>query len=115
MFLATLRYFGSFIPVGRDFTNAAAGGYEPSVGLLGTVYRNMASFAKDVRNKGMGKTVSADWLTHLMTALGMATGIGGTQVGKTITGVSGAVTGRERPRDLTEYRQLLRTGHTRPR
>jgi hypothetical protein len=114
MFMATLRYFGSYVPGARDFTNAVAGGYEPSVGLLGTVYRNLSSFANDVKNKGVGKTVNQDWLTHLMTTFGFATGVGGTQVGKTLTGIGGLATGRERPQGQAQYRQLLRTGHTRP-
>lgn len=112
---ATVRYFGSFLVGVRDITNAAFYGYEPSVGLVGTVGKSLTDIARDAKAAGFQKTVSKDWLTHMATALGMATGIGGTQVGKTATGVVGLETGRERPRSFNEYRQMLRTGHTKAR
>jgi hypothetical protein len=49
-------------------------------------------------------------ITHSFTALGMATGLGGAQIGKTVQGLTHYVQGTERPRTFDEWRQMLRTG-----
>jgi hypothetical protein len=113
--LATVRHIGSGYIGIRDFTNALASGYEPSVGLLGTVSKSLTNFGRDLAKVGAGKTLSKDWITHLATAIGFASGLGGTQVGKTVTGLRNLLNGSEVPRTFDEYRQQLRTGHKKAR
>lgn len=115
MLLALTRHVGSYIIGLRDITNGIAGGYEPSVGLLGTVMKSMTNLGRDINRLGTGKALRKDWMTDLATALGFATGIGGPQVGKTGGFIVDLATGKERPRTLNEYRQGLRTGHSRAR
>lgn len=116
VFLATLRHFGAgFIGV-RDITNAAAHGYEPSVGLLGTLGKEIAGTGREMARVGAGKELSKNWLIHAFTALGFATGLGGAQLGKTSSYLKDRATGAERkPRSFSELRQGLRTGHSKPR
>jgi hypothetical protein len=111
---ATARQFGASIIFMRDMTNAAFSGYEPSIGLLGTVMKSISDTAKDIHKSGTGQ-LSKDWMIHSFTALGMLTGVGGSQVGKTGSFVKDLATGRERPRTFNEYRQGLRTGHSKAR
>lgn len=115
-FLATLRHFGAGYIGMRDVTNAVANGYEPSVGLIGTVMKSATNAARDIKNAAAtGKTISKDWMTHAATALGMATGIGGTQYGKTGSFMKDLATGTEKPKGFNEYRQGFRTGHSKAR
>lgn len=119
---AIVRHFGaSFVGV-RDLTNALASGYEPSVGLIGTVARSLTNQARDLRNAIMEKKVSKDWIIHTATALGMATGVGGSQIGKTGSFLRDVARGADVPRNILtetnwqdEWRQGLRTGHSKPR
>lgn len=116
MAMSSLRYFGGGIVGLREATNALAGGYEPSVGLLGTVMKSASQTAKDIyKSTSTGASVSKDWLIHTATAIGMLTGIGGTQVGKTGSFIKDLAVSRERPRTFNEYRQGLRTGHSKAR
>lgn len=115
-FLATVRHTGAWIPGLRDFTNAVAGGYEPSVGFLGTIYKNIYQTAKDM-NKA-----SKDWITHVVTSIGFATGMLGSQYGRVATYLKERMVGRERTpvppqtlRQFNELRQGFRTGHSKPR
>lgn len=117
LLLAGIRHVGAWMPGLRDFTNAIASGYEPSVGFLGTVAKTIADTGKDI-NKSMqaGKMVSQNWLIHTATALGFATGIGGSQFGRTGSYLKDRATGKERtPKTWGELRQGLRTGHSKPR
>ena len=113
--LAFIRYAGAGIVGLREVTTAFAHGYEPSTGMIGTMTRAATQMGRDIKNMGAGKTVSKDWMTHFATALGFMTGIGGSQYGRTATGVTGMVTGKDRPRTFNQLRQTLRTGHTKPR
>jgi hypothetical protein len=117
LLLAGIRHVGAWMPGLRDFTNALASGYEPSVGFLGTVAKTIADTAKDVsKSLQAGKTVSQNWLVHTATAIGLATGIGGSQFGRTGSYLKDRATGRERtPRTWDELRQGLRTGHSKSR
>lgn len=112
---ASVRFFGAGLIGVREITNAVAGGYEPSVGMLGTLMKGAQAIARDAYKYGIGKSVSKDWLTHATTALGFATGIGSSQVGRTGTFSVGYFQGRERPVSLAEWRQGLRTGHVKAR
>lgn len=113
--LAFIRYAGSGIVGLREVTTAFAHGYEPSTGMIGTMSRGAAQIGKDIKNMGTGKALSKDWMTHFATALGYMTGIGGSQYGRTATGVTGMVRGTDTPRTFNQLRQTLRTGHTKPR
>jgi hypothetical protein len=115
--LAGIRHIGAWMPGLRDFTNAIASGYEPSVGFLGTVAKTIADTGKDI-NKSVqaGKKVSQNWLIHTATAIGLATGVGGSQFGRTASYIKDRFTGKEpTPRTWSELRQGLRTGHSKPR
>ncbi len=105
---------GSFVGL-RDVTNAIAGGYEPSVGLIGTVGKSLANIGRDINRIGAGRTVRKDWMTDLTTGAGFATGIGGPQYGKTLGFITDLITGKETPKTFNEYRQGLRTGHSKAR
>lgn len=113
--LAFIRYAGSGIVGLREVTTAFAHGYEPSTGMIGTMSRSATQVGKDIYKAGAGKTVSKDWMAHFATALGFMTGIGGSQYGRTATGVTGMVTGKDVPRGQAQIRQQLRTGHSKPR
>lgn len=112
---ASLRFFGGGIVGLRDLTNAAANGYEPSVGMLGTLYKSGTSTAKDVARMWQGKDASRDWLIHTMTTLGYATGVGGNQLGKVMSFTKDLATGTETPEGFNDYRQGFRTGHSQGR
>jgi hypothetical protein len=107
---ATIRYLGAGIIGLRDLTNSIYSGYEPSVGLLGTAMKAVYNTAQDVYKTGLRKNVSNNMITHSFTALGMATGLGGAQIGKTVQGLTHYEQGTERPRTFDEWRQMLRTG-----
>lgn len=113
--LAFIRYAGSGIVGLREVTTAFAHGYEPSTGMIGTMSRGAAQIGKDIKNMGTGKALSKDWMTHFATALGFISGVGGSQYGRTATGVTGMITGRDTPKTFNQLRQTLRTGHTKPR
>ena len=114
--LAGIRFLGGGVVGLREATNALAGGYEPSVGMLGTVMRAGAATAKDIfKSTSPGAQVSKDWLIHSATALGVLTGVGGTQPGKTLSFMKDMASGKERPQTFNEYRQGLRTGHSKAR
>jgi hypothetical protein len=116
VFMATLRHFGAGYIGVRDVTNAAAHGYEPSVGLLGTLSKEIAGTGREMARVGAEKELSKNWLIHAMTALGFATGLGGAQLGKTSSYLKDRFTGAERgPKSWAELRQGLRTGHSKPR
>lgn len=115
MALATIRYLGGQYIGIRDITNALAYGNEPSVGLLGTVSHAIWSAGQDIARLGSGQVVSKNWMIHAGTALGMATGMGGTQVGKTGSFVKDLLRGSEKNLSFDQLRQGLRTGHSKPR
>lgn len=116
MVLASMRFFGGGLVGLREVTNAAANGYEPSVGMIGTIIKAGVATAKDIAASTSPKAaISKDWLIHTATALGVLTGVGGTQVGKTGSFVKDLATGQERPQGFNAYRQGLRTGHSKAR
>lgn len=116
MALAGVRHVGAWLPGLRDFTNAIAGGYEPSTGFLTMLSKNLYQTGQDIKKSLEGKQVSRNWFTHLATTLAFATGVGGAQFGRTGTYIKNRMTGAERPpRTWTELRQGLRTGTSKPR
>lgn len=116
MMMASIRYFGSGFVGVRDITNGLASGYEPSVGLLSTLYKELSKTATDIKNSSTNQAkLSKDALAHAFTALGFATGIGGQPLGKAVQFQRDVITGRERPKNFNEWRQGYRTGHTKAR
>lgn len=115
MMKALVRHLGSSIFGLREFTNAIAGGYEPSVGMMGILMKNLANVGRDINRGVTGRTLRKDWMTDAATFLGFTTGIGGPQMGKTGGFLTDVATGRDRPRTFNEIRQGLRTGHSRAR
>lgn len=114
--LATVRHFGGGLVGLREVTNGLASGYEPSTGMLGVMVKAGTQTAKDInRSSTAGAALSKSWLIHSATTVGVLTGVGGTQPGKTISFLKDLATGREQPRTFNEYRQGLRTGHSQAR
>ncbi len=117
-------------PIVRDFTNALAYGNEPSVGMMGTIAKEMTKAVKDAGQLAEGKPVNKDWLAHLTTAVGISTGLGGPQIGKTAGFLADLYSGKDKVNEpavgvlgstkghfpaFNAYRQGLRTGHSKPR
>lgn len=116
MALASLRYFGAGFVGARELTNGLAAGYEPSTGLIGTISKGINETVKDLKQAtGIKAGIAKNWIIHTATTLGYATGIGGTQLGKTGSFLNDLRTGREQPRTFNDYRQGLRTGHSKAR
>lgn len=116
MALSTLRYFGGGFVGARELTNGLASGYEPSTGMLGTLFKAGTETAKDIaKATSTGAQVSKNWIIHTANSIGMLTGIGGSQVGKTGSFLNDLRTGRENPQTFNQLRQGLRTGHSKPR
>ena len=116
MALASLRYFGGGIIGLREITNSLAYGNEPSVGMLGTVMKAGAQTIRDIaKSTSSAGAVSKDWLIHTATAIGMLTGVGGTQIGKTGSFAKDLASGKENPQNFNAFRQGLRTGHSKAR
>lgn len=114
--LATVRHFGGGIVGLRELTNGLAGGYEPSTGMLGVVTKETTKVAKDIaRSTTPDAAVSKNWLVHSATTIGILTGVGGSQPGKTVSFLKDLASEQERPRSFNEYRQGLRTGHSQAR
>lgn len=107
-----LRTLGSGIVGLRELTNWLFGGYEPTAGAIGVLFKNVAYLGKDLKlhHPGFGR----DALRHLMGFIGMAAGIGGDQLGATSEGVANLFTGAEKPRTPSELTKQLVTGHPRP-
>lgn len=109
------RHFGSSIIGLRDITNAALGGYDPSIGMTGILLKTMSDTGKDIQRLGAKGAATRDWMIHSFSALAALTGVGGAQVGRTANFVKDLTTGQERPRTFNDYRQGLRTGHSKAR
>lgn len=110
------RHLGAGIVGLRDFTNAASRGQNPAMGLIGTVATELAKAGADVKRAfESGKKMSDNWIIHAATILGFATGVGGVQPGRTGSFGVDVVTGKERPRGFNQWRQGLRTGHSKAR
>lgn len=106
---------GQFIGL-REISGPAMHGLTPSTGLLGTLGKAAYQTVGDIKKATSAQAaVSKDWIIHTATALGFATGLGGTQIGRTGSFVKDVITGRDRPKTFNEVRQGLRTGHSQPR
>lgn len=115
MTLASLRYFGGGFIGAREITNGLAGGYEPSTGMLGTMFRAGADTVKDIgKSTGLKAGAAKDWIKHTATAVGFALGIGGAQIGRTGQFAERYATGQDRPQNFTQFRQGIRTGRSQP-
>lgn len=114
MAMATVRYFGGMFVGLRELTNAFAGGYEPSVGLMGYALKQAWLAGEDIKKLVNGKAMSRDWFIHFAQVVGASTGMAPAQVARTLWGLKGYAMGTENPQGIDEWRQLLRTGHTRP-
>lgn len=114
-FLAVIKHFSSTIVGMRDVGNALVAGRDPSVGMIGTLINITASAAKDVNKLGVKGAAGKDWMPHLMTAFGAATGVGSQQIAKSASFVKDLYTGTEHPQTFNEYRQGFRTGHSKAR
>lgn len=115
MGFATVRFFGSQFILLREVTTGMAYGNEPSTGLIGTIFKELANTARDIYKAGAGQNVSKNWLTHAITSIGIFFGVGSAQVGRAATGIKGLITGAERPQNQADWQQLLRTGSTKAR
>ncbi len=116
MAMSTLRYFGGGFIGLRELSNGLASGYEPSVGMLGTIFKAGAETAKDLsKATSAGAQASKNWIIHTATAIGMLTGVGGSQVGKVASFGKDLATGREQPQTFNQFRQGFRTGHSKAR
>lgn len=106
---------GQFVGL-REIAGPAMHGLTPSTGLLGTLGKAAYQTVGDIKKATTTQAaMSKDWIIHTATALGFATGLGGTQIGRTGSFVRDVATGRDRPKTFNEVRQGLRTGHSQPR
>jgi hypothetical protein len=113
---ATTRFLGGGYIGLREVTNGLAHGYEPSTGMIGTLFKGGTEVAKDLaKATGYKAGVAKDWIRNTMTAIGFATGVGGTQLGRTGQFGYDVARGADRPRTFNDYRQGLRTGHSKAR
>jgi hypothetical protein len=116
MAMSSLRYFGGGFVGLRELSNGLASGYEPSVGMLGTIFKAGTESAKDLaRATSTGAAVSKNWIIHTANSIGFLTGVGGSQVGKVGSFANDLRTGREQPQTFNQYRQGFRTGHSKAR
>ena len=103
------RYFGGQLPFIRDISNAVLHGYEPSVGMLGTVAHQMTLAAHEVGKQG-DKAIS-----RLLTGFAMLTGIGSQPLANKAQYDVNVARGRESPRNVLDILQGMRTGSQKPR
>ncbi len=114
--LAGLRYFGAGFVGARELTNGLASGYEPSTGMIGTLFKAGSDTVKDLsKATGAKAGLAKDWIKHTATTLGFITGVGGSQIGRTGQFGVNVATGKDRPISLTDWRQGLRTGSSKAR
>jgi hypothetical protein len=120
--LAGLRYFGAGFVGLREFTNGFAGGYEPSTGMIGVASKAVYKSVEDLKKStGVKAGAAKHWIINTATLLGIMTGAGGSQVGRTLEGNVRLAQGRVRFRPykqdptLKDLRQLQRTGDTKAR
>jgi hypothetical protein len=114
--LSALRTLGGGIVGVREFTNGLAGGYEPSTGMIGTLFKGIHQSVEDLKKaSGTKAGATKNWIMHTATTLGFLTGVGGAQLGRTGQFLKDVATGQDRPQSLDDWRQGLRTGHSKAR
>ena len=109
MLLAMGRYIGGQLPFVRDITNAVLHGYEPSVGLIGTVAHQLTLAAHEAGHQ-TDKAIS-----RLLTGLAILTGVGSQPLANKAQYDLNVVRGKETPKNLSQILQGMRTGSQRPR
>jgi hypothetical protein len=115
LFTAAFRFFGGMFIGIREITNAISLGIEPSVGFIASAGHMLASLSKDIFQTGIRKSISKDFMQHLFGTIGMATGFGGDQLGRTLGFGTGYVQGTEKPKDVFEFGHGVRYGHAKER
>jgi hypothetical protein len=95
----------------RDVGQFLFEGKEPSFGIMGSLYHymKMASVAAHQTRP------SPRLVEYLITLMGMITGAGSLQTGRTVGGAGAWMAGTEHPRDPIETLRLLTAGHARAR
>ena len=89
-------------------------GIEPTFGMIGTLfhYMKMAGIAASQIASGRPSPRALEYMIGLM---GMISGAGSIQTGRTIGGLTNLVTGTEHPKDPIEALRLISAGHARRR
>ena len=105
---------GGFVGA-REFVGAVASGYGPSTGAFGTIGKNIVDTRRDILQLAKNGKGGKDWLIHLMSIIGGATGIGGPPVGRALTFGGRMMAGSEKPRGIEDVMRGLVTGHARPK
>jgi len=106
---------GQFIGL-REVTSGLSHGYGPASGLLGTIWKAGEETVKDIgRSTGVKAGIAQNWIKHTADTIGFATGLGGSQIGRTGQFLARVAQGREIPRTQEQWRQGLRTGSMKAR
>jgi hypothetical protein len=88
----------------------AAYGHEPTFGAMGMAARDVWHLYQDLERLGAKGELGRNWLMHLFTAISVAGGIGGPQLGRTAQGLYGLETGEEQPETAGEALRVLQMG-----
>lgn len=95
----------------RDVVQAILSGHDPSMGLVGSMFKGGADVGKDVVAMATkGKERAGKLIEHGASALGAATGLTTAQMGRTGEFAYNVMSGKDKPKGIGEWLHGLRYG-----
>lgn len=95
----------------RDVTQAILTGHDPSMGLIGTMFKTGSDLSRDIVSEATkGKDRAGRIIEHGAAALGAATGLATAQMGRTAEFAYNVATGKDKPKGLGQWLHGLRFG-----
>jgi hypothetical protein len=95
----------------RDVTQAILTGHDPSMGLIGTMFKTGSDVSRDIVTQATkGKDRAGKIIEHGAAALGAATGLATAQMGRTAEFAYNVATGKDKPQGMGQWLHGLRFG-----